>query len=225
MALIKKTQTKILKISKLLTKEYGIIKPWKKPPIDTLIAVILSQNTSDLNSEKAFAKLKGKYKDWEELLYAKEKDIAKTIVAGGLANIKAKRIKTTLKQIFQKEGKLDLGFLRDYSPSQARKYLMQFDGVGPKSAAIVVAFAFEKPAFPIDTHILRVLERIPILPRKISYENAHEYMEAITPEKLKIPLHAQIITHGRNICKAQNPQCSKCIIRIECRRIGVKNTT
>ena len=204
---------------------YGYPKPWKMPPIDSLIAVILSQNTSDINSFKAFDKLKKKYSSWEKILNAPEKEIAKTIKEGGLANIKAKRIKTVLLQIVEKTGKLDLQFLSNYSPKAAREYLMQFSGVGPKSAAVVVAFAFEKPAFPVDTHIFRVLKRIPLIPQNTSYEKAHELMEEICPDELKIPLHAEIIAHGRKICKAKNPICSNCVIREECLRVGVSKSS
>ncbi|MBI5224502.1 endonuclease III [Candidatus Micrarchaeota archaeon] len=214
-------QKKLFSIRKKLSIAYGYPKPWKMPPIDALIAVILSQNTSDHNSMKAFEKLKKKYPNWKKILAAKESEIAKTILEGGLANIKAKRIKTVLLQIVEKTGKLDLQFLSNYSAKDAREYLMQFSGVGPKSAAVVVAFAFEKPAFPVDTHIFRVLKRIPLIPQNTSYENAHELMEEMCPDALKIPLHAEIIAHGRKICKAQNPICSKCVIKKECARVGV----
>ncbi|MFH0971816.1 MAG: endonuclease III [Candidatus Micrarchaeota archaeon] len=214
-------KSKIIRINKLLGKEYGKEKPWKLPPLDALVNVILSQNTNDVNSGKAFKKLKAKYRNWGQLLSAPEKEIARTIKVGGLANIKAKRIKKVLMQINKRVGKLDLGSLRDYSPSDARNYLMQFDGIGPKSAAVVVAFAFGKPAFPIDTHIFRVLKRIPLMPEKMGYMKAHEYMEKTVPDKLKIPLHVQMIAHGRKICRARKPQCSKCVLRRMCKKVGV----
>lgn len=208
-------------VSKLLEKEYGTPKPWKMLPIDSLVNVILSQNTNDLNSGKAFAKLKKKYSDWEDILTSRETEIAKTIKEGGLANIKAKRIKKVLSQIKEKEGKLNLDFLESYSSENAREYLMQFDGIGPKSAAVIVAFAFEKPAFPIDTHIFRVIKRIPLIPQNMSYEKAHGFMEEVVPDQLKIPLHVQIITHGRKICHARKPLCSKCVLNGMCKKIGV----
>ncbi len=212
---------KIRNIHSVLQKEYGSIKPWKLPPIDSIVNVILSQNTNDLNSGKAFKKLKAKFKRWDGILTAPSAKIASTIRVGGLANIKATRIKKALTQIKEKEGKLDISFLSNHSPADARNYLMQFDGIGPKSAAVVVAFAFGKPSFPIDTHVFRVIRRIPLIPKGMSYENAHEFMEKTVPDGLKIPLHMQIIAHGRKTCRAGRPLCQECILRRECRRIGV----
>ncbi|MFH1443748.1 MAG: endonuclease III [Candidatus Micrarchaeota archaeon] len=214
-------RAKIIRINRLLDKEYGSEKPWKLPSIDALVNVILSQNTNDVNSGKAFRKLKRRFKNWDELLNSPEREIAKAIKEGGLANIKAKRIRTVLRQIKEKTGKLDLDFLSDYSPADARNYLMQFDGIGPKSAAVIVAFAFGKPAFPIDTHIFRVIKRIPLIPEKMSYGKAHEFMEEAVPDKLKIPLHVQVIMLGRKICKAQKPLCSECVLNGMCKKIGV----
>lgn len=219
-----KEEGKILRIHRLLLKEYGIIRPWKKSPLDTLVAVILSQNTNDKNSFAAFEILKKRFGDWNDLLDAPIPQIAKLIKVGGLANIKAKRIMEVLKAIKEKEGSLSLKHLGNMSPEEARQYLMQFKGIGPKSAAVIVAFAFEKPSFPIDTHIFRVLKRIPLIPEKTSYENAHIMMEGMVPEALKIPLHTEIITHGRKVCKAQKPLCTDCVLRAECKRIGIINS-
>lgn len=217
----KALRRKIGRIGRLLSREYGERKPWRKPPLDALVAVILSQNTNDRNSFAAFGKLKRRFENWEELLGSRESEIAELIRVGGLANIKARRIKGVLLEIKNMEGKLSLEFLKSYAPSDARKYLMQFKGIGPKSAAVIVAFAFGKPAFPIDTHIFRVIRRIPLITKKTSYAKAHELMEEAVPDALKIPLHVQIITHGRKICRARLPLCSQCVIRGECARIGV----
>ena len=121
----------------------------------------------------------------------------------------------------EKEGKLSLKRLEGMAPEDARNYLMQFKGIGPKSAAVIVAFAFGKPSFPIDTHIFRVLKRIPLIPERTSYIKAHEIMEFAVPNELKIPLHTAIITHGRMICRARMPLCSGCILTGECKRVGI----
>ncbi len=221
---VKKRVSKIRRIFKKLKEEYGEIRPWKRSPMDTLVAVILSQNTNDRNSFAAFEKLKNKYSSWEKVLNANEREIAKAIKGGGLANIKARRIKRVLRELKEREGRLNLNRLREMGAAEARKYLMEFEGIGPKSAAVIVAFAFQKPSFPIDTHIFRVIKRIPLIPENTSYENAHIMMEGEVPEELKIPFHMQIITHGRKICKAQVPICSECILKGECRRVGVSRS-
>ncbi|MFH1750487.1 MAG: endonuclease III [Candidatus Micrarchaeota archaeon] len=215
---------KILRIHKLLLKEYGKIKPWKKSPLDTLVAVILSQNTNDRNSFAAFEKLKKRFGNWNDLLKAPVSQITELIKIGGLADIKARRIKEVLIAIREKEGKLSLKRLEGMPPAEARNYLMQFKGIGPKSAAVIVAFAFGKPSFPIDTHIFRVIKRIPLIPENTSYENAHLLMDGMVPDALKIPLHMEIIEHGRKVCKSQSPFCGKCVLSGECGRVGISKS-
>lgn len=198
-------------------------------PLDSLIATVLSQNTSDVNSHRAFAQLKAKFSTWEKALAARPTQIASAIRLGGLAEIKAARIKRILRQIEQDQGRLDLSSLRRKSMQEARNYLLSLPGVGPKTAACVLLFTMQKPAFPVDTHILRVSKRLGLIPPKTTMERAHELFEQmLTSEaagkweaKEILGLHLGLIRHGREICGARRPKCEICPLFDLCPRIGV----
>ena len=202
----------------ILEKFYGVPVAWKSDsPLDALVAVILSQNTSDKNSFPAFAELKRTFPTWEAVMNTDERKIAVAIRRGGLANIKAKRIKQVLGQIVEKTGKLDISFLSKLSTEDARQFLLSLNGVGPKSAAVVLNFAFGKPAFPVDTHVYRVSKRLGLIGEKVSRERAHEEMEKLVPDQQKQSYLLNLIRLGREVCHARKPKCGKCPLKKECK--------
>ncbi|NHJ04588.1 MAG: endonuclease III [Candidatus Heimdallarchaeota archaeon] len=207
---------KVSEVVKKLYEAYGI-KEWKRwrEPVGELVRTILSQNTTDTNSLKAYANLLEKYPNWEELLEAEESDIAEVIRSGGLANIKAKKIKKCLKEIKKKHGKIDLEFLADFSLEEAEEYLISLDGVGPKTAACVLIFSFNFPIMPVDTHVHRVSNRLGLVTTS-SREKTQEQMKEIIPAKEMYNFHLNIIEHGRKVCKASNPRCSECFLNNLC---------
>lgn len=182
----------------------------KSDPLSMLINIILSQATSDANSFRTFQSLKQKFKTWEKAAKADESDIAETIRAGGLANQKAKVIKNILTQLKSKNGKLSLNFLDEIPDEQARDYLLEFRGIGPKTVACTLLFALHKEIFPLDTHIFRVLKRMGILPGKISDEKAHKFLDKLVPKGKFYSLHVNLIRLGRNICRPREPLCGQC---------------
>ncbi len=215
------------KIIFLLEREYGIPEKWPcGEAVDALIGTILSQNTNDKNRDKAHAQLDKRYKhDYESIMNAPASALAKTIRAGGLANIKAKRIKETLHTIKQKRGKIDLSFLNDLNVEQSRSFMRSLPGVGPKTAAVVLHFCFDRPTFPIDTHIFRIIKRLELVEESESYERAHGLMEKIVPKEKIGSLHLNLIAHGRKICTAKNPKCAECVLLKLCKygkKIGKK---
>ncbi len=213
---MKKTE-KIRRTSAILKNFYGEPKPWVViDPLDTLIAVILSQNTSDKNSWPAFKKLKAAYPTWEQVMLAPPSKIARVIKRGGLANIKAKRIKQVLKEIKKRRGKLDISFLNDLTTEQARSFLLSLNGVGPKSAAVVLNFAFGKPAFPVDTHVYRVTKRLGLIGENVSREKAHKLLEEMVPNKEKTSYHLNLIRLGRETCISRKPRCEQCPLKKHC---------
>lgn len=191
---------------------------WRNPlpPLDELVSTILSQNTNDSNRDKAFWALKNRYPDWGLVLDAPENEIIDTIRSAGLANQKGPRIQNVLRQISKIRGKLDLSFLPSYPPQEARDWLLQFKGIGPKTAAIVMQFSLGIPAFPVDTHIYRVTGRIGLRPEKMSPDQAHPYLESLLPQETYYPAHLNIISLGRQICQARNPRCSLCPLQDVC---------
>ncbi len=185
---------------------------WRNPlpAIDELVSTILSQNTNDVNRDRAFDSLREKFPTWEEVRDAPEAEVVEAVRLAGLANQKGPRIQLALRQISDERGELDLAFLREMPLREAHEWLTKFKGVGPKTAAIVLLFSLEMPAFPVDTHIYRVTGRIGLRPQKISVEKAHPYLEEVFPPETYYAAHLNIIRLGREICTARKVNCAQC---------------
>ncbi len=186
------------------------------PAIDELVSTILSQATSDLNRDKGFDALKANFKDWEAVRDAPTGDVIRAITPAGLANQKGPRIQQVLRDITALTGGLDIEFLREYTPQQAIDWLVQFKGVGRKTASIVLQFSLDLPAFPVDTHVYRVSGRLGLRPEKMSADAAHEHLEALFDPKTYYDGHLNIIHLGREICQARTPRCADCPINHLC---------
>jgi endonuclease-3 len=199
---------------------------WRNPlpPLDELVSTILSQNTNDVNRDRAFDSLRQQFPNWEEVRDAPEHEVIEAVRLAGLANQKGPRIQAALRSITEQVGRLDLEFLRDMETENARQWLLQFKGVGPKTAAIVLLFSLGKPAFPVDTHIYRVSGRLGLRPEKMSVEQAHEHLAALLPPEAYYPAHLNLIYLGRQICHARKPQCPICPLRDICAYAAARET-
>ena len=196
---------------------YGVFEQTPRyDALDELIFTVLTQHTSDLNAERAFDRLRATIPTWQEVMIADQETIAEAIFHGGMSNQKSERIKAILATILEKHGALEIDFLKAYELEQARKWLMDLPGVGPKTAAVVMAFALGMPAFPVDTHIHRLSKRLGFIDEKTSADDAHAIMESIVEPDLRFQLHMQLITHGRQVCKARRPLCAECPLSLEC---------
>jgi endonuclease III len=194
-----------------LVKFYG--EPvWRNPlpPIDELVSTILSQNTNDVNRDRAFEALRMRFPTWEEVRDAPEDEIITAIRPAGLANQKGPRIQAILRAITQERGQLDLSFLEEYSADEALAWLLKFKGVGPKTAAIVLQFSLGKPAFPVDTHVHRISGRLGLRPEKMNADKAHAHLAAQFAPETYYAAHLNIIRLGREICHARKPKCNLC---------------
>jgi len=212
-AFIRKAQ----KVYQLLSVTYGT-PTWRRPltALDELISTILSQNTNDRNRDAAFLQLRQAFPAWEEVRDAPLEQVITAIRSAGLANQKGTRMQAILQQITQERGNLDLHFLADLSLEETRQWLLQFKGVGPKTASIVMQFALNHPAFPVDTHIYRVTGRLGLRPAKMSVEQTHTWMEQLfTPDQYGIG-HLNFIHLGREICQARKPLCPQCPLNNLC---------
>ena len=185
-------------------------------PLDELINTILSQNTNDLNRDRAYRALRAKFPTWAEVRDAPAAEVIAAIKPAGLANQKGPRIQQVLKRITAERGELDIRFLGDLPVAEGKAWLMSLDGVGPKTASIVLLFALGKPAFPVDTHIHRVTGRLGLIPPKTSADKAHEILEELVPPEWYHPFHLAVIEHGRQVCKAQRPLCAQCVLQKQC---------
>ncbi|MCC6569061.1 MAG: endonuclease III [Anaerolineales bacterium] len=202
-----------VKVHEKLIEFYG--EPiWRDPmpPVHELVCTILSQNTNDVNRDRAFNLLRAKFPTWEEVRDAKTKDVIETIRPAGLANQKGPRIQQVLKSITEERGDMDLSFLKKMPVDEARAWLTKFNGVGPKTAAIVLCFSLGMPAFPVDTHVYRVTGRIGLRPEKMTVEQAHPHLESLFPPETYYAAHLNIIRLGREICTARKAMCEKCPI-------------
>lgn len=181
-----------------------------------MIATVLSQHTSDKNSDRAYHQLKKEYPEWEEVRKSKIQRLEKTIRSGGLARIKSIRIQEILNEIKKRNGKLTLDFLSGHPVSKARKYLESLPGVGPKTASCVLLFSLGKPVLPVDTHVHRVSRRLGLIGNKVSAEKAQVLLESMIPVKERYAFHMALIRHGRTICKSYRPLCRDCFLLTEC---------
>jgi endonuclease-3 len=204
-------------IIRLLERHYGP-RRWEPgpTPISVLIGTIISQNTSDANSTRAFETLKGTFESWEDIARADTDKLADAIRCAGLSRIKAERIKQALGHIQKERGSLDLAFLTGLPTSQAKAWLEKLPGVGPKTAACVLMFSLGKPALPVDTHVYRVARRLGLIDSRLSRQRACELLERLVPAPYVYQFHLHLIEHGRKVCKAQRPRCYSCILRRDC---------
>lgn len=208
---------KALKVHKKLIDAFG--EPtWRNPlpPVDELVSTILSQNTNDINRDRAFNSLTAKFPSWEQVRDADKDEVIEAVRVAGLANQKGPRLQQVLRDITAERGSLNLSFLVDMPLEKARDWLTKFKGVGPKTAAIVLCFSLNRPAFPVDTHVYRVTGRIGLRPMKLTVEQAHPYLEGIFPPETYYAAHLNIIRLGREVCAARKPKCPVCPVRDLC---------
>jgi endonuclease-3 len=204
-------KTDIKKINNNLVKHFGIPFRQKKlpKPIDTLIATILSQNTNDKNSYQAYNNLRKKYKSWGEVAAATRRQIEATIKVAGLGKQKSTAIKNLFSMLEQRNGRLDLRYLRKMNDEEILNDLTSINGIGVKTASCVLLFSMDRNVCPVDTHVHRTLNRIGLVktnsPEKTFYKiNKH------LPEGIAHQIHTNLIKLGRELCKPAKPVCSAC---------------
>lgn len=182
----------------------------------SLVGTILSQNTTDVNSRRAYASLRERFPDWGEMERAPARKIEAAIRGGGLARTKAARLKRLLAEIRRETGGHDLGFLRRMETGEIVDYLERFEGVGPKTAACVALFGLGRDIVPVDTHVHRVVGRLGVVGRPPGPEATFEALRGLTPEGRGLSLHVNLIRLGREVCRPGDPRCPECPVRSVC---------
>lgn len=207
----------VQEIVDLLVREYGP-RNWqrRRDPISELVMTVLSQNTSDVNSGRAFSSLLASFGGWEAVAEGDVGDIARAIKLGGLSRVKAARIKQMLQTILEERGSLDLSFVEALPLAEAKAWLRRLPGVGPKTAACVLLFSLGRPALPVDTHVYRVARRLGLIDSRVSAEQAHDLLEQMLPAEQVYQFHLDMVEHGRRVCKARAPLHRQCIFRELC---------
>ncbi|MGZ6255789.1 MAG: endonuclease III domain-containing protein [Candidatus Limnocylindria bacterium] len=193
---------------------------WAGPRVDAvseLVLTILSQNTADINSFRAFTALRARYAGWPEVLAAPTDELEEVLRPGGLAPTKVRRIQRVLAEVNDAtQGTWDLSFLGKWPLEEARTWLIGLPGIGRKTAAIVLLFGFGRPALPVDTHVHRVALRLGLIPPKTDVERAHLLLEAALQPAEMYPFHVELIRHGRDTCRAPRPVCGLCPLTDVC---------
>jgi len=204
-------------VHRQLLQHYGR-PPWqpRNEPLDELIGTVLSQHTSDINAERAFAGLKATFQSWEAVRDAAPGGVEDAIRSGGLAVVKAARIQAVLRALTHASGLVELPDFRRMRRRQARDLLTRLPGVGKKTASCVLLFGAGIPAIPVDTHVHRVALRLGIVPARATPDQATDLLEAAIPFKDHFAFHVNLIRHGREVCRAQRPRCGTCVLRSRC---------
>ncbi len=205
------------KVHQLLLDKYG--PPTWRPhlsPVGEMVSTILSQNTNDLNRDIAYDSLLERFPSWEEVRDAPENLVIESIKTAGLANQKGPAIQNALRIISDERGEIELDFLKSIGNQDASDWLVRLKGVGPKTAAIVMLFALDMPAFPVDTHIHRITGRLGIRPTSLNADKSHPYLADQFDPETYYAVHLGLIRLGREICKARQPLCQECPLRRIC---------
>jgi endonuclease-3 len=192
-----------------LRAAYGAPAPrTRRPALDELVLTILSQNTSDLNCERAYARMRDRFPTWAEVRDAPEAELVDALRPGGLAVQKAPRIQAVLRGLDD----LDLEWLRDIPSEKAMDWLVALPGVGPKTASCVLLFSLGAPVMPVDTHIHRIATRVGLIPAGTGADAAHAILTAMIPPRRMLEAHLLLIQHGRTTCTARRPRCEECVL-------------
>ena len=208
-------------VEETLTRYYGP-RPYCEGVYDSdltgaLVATILSQHTSDINSGRAYSSLINEFGgDWRSVMDAPIERIAASIRSGGLADVKAERIRNLLHQIWDRSGDLSLEHLREMDDRAGMEYLQGFHGVGPKTAACVLMFNLGRSVIPVDTHVHRVALRLGLVPPKTTAGETQDRLLDLVGPGCAYSFHVHLIEHGRSICHAQRPKCPSCPVNEYC---------
>lgn len=211
-ALRKKTKV----IHEALVKCYGMPRWTKADGVSELVSTILSQNTNDGNRDLAYTRLRAQFPTWEQVRDAATDAVIDAIRPAGLANQKGPRIQAALRRITEERGELNIDFLAKLPMREARAWLLSINGIGPKTASIVLLFCFDMPAFPVDTHVHRVTGRLGLRDAKMTADQTHDLMEQLCPAGMQGALHLNLIRHGREVCHARGPECERCVLQRWC---------
>lgn len=192
-----------------LEAEYGkAVLRTRRPALDELVLTILSQNTSDRNSDLAYARMRERFPTWEDVRDAPEAELVDALRPGGLAVQKAPRIQAVLRDLEE----LDLEWLGGLPVDEAMRWLVALPGVGPKTASCVLLFSLDVPVMPVDTHIHRIALRVGLVPAGTTADAAHALLTEMTPPGRMLEAHLLLIRHGRMTCTARRPRCEECVL-------------
>ncbi|MFP4200964.1 MAG: endonuclease III domain-containing protein [Bacillota bacterium] len=225
---MKATEGELLWLSRALEEEYGRGSAYPEDPplsgepdsaLGTLVVTMLSQASNDAGTRKVYRAMRERFPTWESVATAPHSDLVDVLRSGGLAEGKAQNIQATLKRIRSDFGDYSLRALRSWDDQEVYDYLTGLPGVGPKTAACVLLFALGREAFPVDTHVARISRRLGLVPKNYDPARIQAHLEPLIPRGHSLPLHLNLLEHGRKTCHARKPNCTACILSERCDRI------
>ena len=187
------------------------------PPLENLMLTLLSQNTNDVNRDKAYHRLRERFPAWNEVMEADVDHVADAIRIAGLSNQKSQRMQNILRWIHRQYGSLNLDFICRMDPQEVIETFCQLKGIGIKTISVVLAFSCGVDIFPVDTHVHRLCNRIGLVrPKTNSAEQTFALMQDRVPKGKSFSFHINLIHYGRSTCRARKPLCKSCCIRKLC---------
>jgi endonuclease-3 len=218
------TRARVRRIRDRLRAVYGI--PLMQPhgdPLAELVLTVLSQSTNDRNRDVAYLRLRERFPSWEAVREAPVEEVEEAIRPGGISKVKSARIQAILRSISERPHEpvgvteeLSLDWMRDAPVGESRDYLLELPGVGRKTAACVLLFAYGLRDVPVDTHVSRVGMRLGLLRAGAPFAELHDEMLALTPPGEELELHVNLLRHGRRTCHARKPACEECALARMC---------
>lgn len=215
------SRARVLRVRDRLRDVYGV--PLMRPhghPLAELVLTVLSQSTNDRNRDVAYLRLRERLPRWEQVRDAPVQEVEEAIRPGGISRVKSARIQAILRGVTadprDPDHELSLDWLRDASVQEGRDYLTALPGVGRKTAACVLLFAYGRRDVPVDTHVSRVGMRLRLLRPGAPFEELHDEMLALTPPGEELELHVNLLRHGRRTCHARRPACPRCALARMC---------
>ena len=205
----------LVRVDGLLTEEFGSPSLHKRSGLHELVLTVLSQNTNDRNRDRAYSALRKRYPEWKNIADAELAKLIEVLRPAGLAPQKAPRIQNIVRKALSSGGE-EMAFLSQMSTIEAEKFLLSLPGVGIKTAYCTLVFSYDRPVFPMDTHIFRIFGRLTILPPKPKTLIEHRRISSLVQEGRHKEFHLNLLKLGRTICKPRNPLCEQCPLRELC---------
>jgi len=212
----KRIQQKITHAILVLENTYGIPIWLRKDPLDELMVTLLSQNTNDKNRDLAYIRLRERFPEWNAVLNARIKEIEEAIRPAGLSKQKSQRMKAILEWVNERFGGLTLEGVEELDDDEAISLLTSQKGIGVKTAAVTLAFAFDRDLCPVDTHVHRIARRMGWVKESATAIHTFKTLREIIPTEKASTFHLNLLKFGRNICLARKPKCDKCPLWDDC---------
>jgi endonuclease-3 len=214
---VRTKREKLTRVLELLEKTHGP-RPWRRagPCLDVLVRAMLAQNTNVANARSGYRQLRRRFASWTQVMNAPVRDVQRQIAVCGLARMRARRLQNMLRIIKAQRGRLDLDHLGVAEPQTAYEYLTSFFGIGPRTAACTLLFAFGMPLFPVDNGVRRMAKRLRLMRPNAGHDQTSQTIARHLEPSQFYPLHVLMFGHAKQVCRPRNPKCAECRLNELC---------